>query len=153
MNKPTKEKVVAILNKPKACIWCPFYRENTFEGWCVYINKKLLDKKTSKYLSNTFKSKECQLNPLPQGHGDLIDRQALIESATKKGSCDWYDEIKNAPTVIEAESEKQGMQIVKIYNPYFEKEYKVAEGRGDIEYTLINIRKGKRFSSIRLIMI
>lgn len=34
------------------------------------------------------------------------------------------------------------MQIIKIYNPYFEKEYKVAEGIGDIEYALVNISKG-----------
>ena len=34
------------------------------------------------------------------------------------------------------------MQIVKIYNPYFEEEYKVAESKGDIEQTLVNIRRG-----------
>lgn len=35
------------------------------------------------------------------------------------------------------------MQIIKIYNPYFEKEYKVAESIGDIECALVYIRRGK----------
>lgn len=34
------------------------------------------------------------------------------------------------------------MQIVKIYNPYFEKEYEVAESKGDIEQALVNITRG-----------
>ncbi len=34
------------------------------------------------------------------------------------------------------------MQIVKIYNPYFDKEYKVVESKGDIEQILVNIIRG-----------
>ncbi len=34
------------------------------------------------------------------------------------------------------------MQIIKIYNPYFEKEYKVAESIGDVEFALANISRG-----------
>jgi len=34
------------------------------------------------------------------------------------------------------------MQIVKIYNPYFDKEYKVVESKGDIEQTIMNIERG-----------
>lgn len=34
------------------------------------------------------------------------------------------------------------MQIIKIYNPYFEQKYKVAESIGDIEYALVNISRG-----------
>lgn len=34
------------------------------------------------------------------------------------------------------------MQIVKIYNPYFEKEYEVIECKGYIEQTLVNIERG-----------
>lgn len=41
--------------------------------------------------------------PLPKGHGDLIDRKDLIENGTSKGFCDWYDEIKMADTIIEAD--------------------------------------------------
>ncbi len=41
--------------------------------------------------------------PLPKGHGDLIDRQALIDNGIKKGFCDWYDEIEMADTIIKAD--------------------------------------------------
>ena len=41
--------------------------------------------------------------PLPKGHGDLIDRQAVFDNGMKKGFCEWYDEIKYANPVIEAE--------------------------------------------------
>ena len=34
------------------------------------------------------------------------------------------------------------MTIVKINNPYFDKSYKVAESKGDIEHTLKNIVRG-----------
>ena len=40
---------------------------------------------------------------LPKGHGDLIDRQSLINNGIERGFCDWYDEIKYAPTIIEAD--------------------------------------------------
>lgn len=45
--------------------------------------------------------------PLPKGHRDLIDRQALIDNGIKKGFCDWYDEIKYANTIIEADKEQE----------------------------------------------
>lgn len=41
--------------------------------------------------------------PLPKGHGDLIDRQELINNGINKGFCDWYDEIKMADAIIEAD--------------------------------------------------
>lgn len=41
--------------------------------------------------------------PLPKGHGDLIDRQSLIDNGIEKGFCDWYNEMKYAPTIIEAD--------------------------------------------------
>lgn len=46
----------------------------------------------------------CPLKPLPEGHGDLIDRKALIENGIRKGFCNWYDEIKMADTIIEADT-------------------------------------------------
>jgi hypothetical protein len=45
--------------------------------------------------------------PLPKGHGDLIDRKALMENAYTKGFCSWYDEIKMADTIIEADTESE----------------------------------------------
>lgn len=42
--------------------------------------------------------------PLPKGHGDLIDRKALLNRPYEKGGfVEWYDEIKHAPTIIEAD--------------------------------------------------
>lgn len=43
--------------------------------------------------------------PLPKGYGDLIDRKDLIKNGISKGFCDWYDEIKMADTIIEADKE------------------------------------------------
>ena len=40
---------------------------------------------------------------LPKGHGELIDRKELIDDGVEKGFCDWYDEIKYAPTIIKAD--------------------------------------------------
>lgn len=42
--------------------------------------------------------------PLPKGYGDLIDRQTLIDNGINKGFCDWYDEIKMADAIIEADT-------------------------------------------------
>lgn len=44
--------------------------------------------------------------PLPKGHGDLIDRKALMSRPYETGGfVEWYDEIKYAPTIIEADKE------------------------------------------------
>lgn len=45
--------------------------------------------------------------PLPKGHGDLIDKQALITHGLNKGFCDWYDEIKYADAIIKADKESK----------------------------------------------
>lgn len=43
---------------------------------------------------------------LPKGHGDLIDRTALMSRPYETGGfVEWYDEIKYAPTIIEADKE------------------------------------------------
>lgn len=36
------------------------------------------------------------------------------------------------------------MSKIRVTNPYFEKEYEVVEGRGDIEYNLVRIKQGLR---------
>lgn len=36
------------------------------------------------------------------------------------------------------------MSKIRVTNPYFEKEYTVEEGRGDIEYNLVRIQQGLR---------
>ena len=43
--------------------------------------------------------------PLPKGHGELKDIDKIIRDGTSKGFCDWYDEMKYADTIIEADKE------------------------------------------------
>ena len=52
----------------------------------------------SKYLKNA--------TPLPKGHGRLKDVDKIISDGISKGFCDWYDEMKYAPTIIPAEGEE-----------------------------------------------
>lgn len=48
-------------------------------------------------------------NVLPKSHGRLIDADAVIDNGINKGFCNWYDEIKSAPTIIEAEEEAENV--------------------------------------------
>ena len=41
--------------------------------------------------------------PLPKGHGRLKDFDKIISDGISKGFCDWYDEMKYADTIIEAD--------------------------------------------------
>lgn len=43
--------------------------------------------------------------PLPKGHGKLKDIDKIINDGISKGFCDWYDEMKYAPTIIKADKE------------------------------------------------
>lgn len=43
--------------------------------------------------------------PLPKGHGKLIDADKVISDGIDKGFCDWYDELKNADVILEADNE------------------------------------------------
>lgn len=40
---------------------------------------------------------------LPKGHGDLKDTNKIINDGISKGFCDWYDEIKYAEVLVEAD--------------------------------------------------
>lgn len=40
---------------------------------------------------------------LPKGHGELKDTNKIINDGISKGFCDWYDEIKYAEVLIEAD--------------------------------------------------
>ncbi len=42
---------------------------------------------------------------LPKGHGKLKDTDKIINDGRSKGFCDWYDEIKYADTIIEADKD------------------------------------------------
>ena len=45
--------------------------------------------------------------PLPKGHGELKDIDKIVNDGISKGFCDWYDEMKYAPTIIEADKESE----------------------------------------------
>lgn len=44
---------------------------------------------------------------LPKGHGKLKDIDKIISDGRSKGFCEWYDEMKYAPTIIEADKENK----------------------------------------------
>lgn len=44
---------------------------------------------------------------LPKGHGKLKDVDKIISDGISKGFCDWYDEIKMADTIIEADRSEE----------------------------------------------
>ena len=45
--------------------------------------------------------------PLPKNHGRLKDIDKIINDGISKGFCDWYDEMKYAETIIEADKENE----------------------------------------------
>ena len=58
--------------------------------------------------------------PLPKGHGRLKDYDKIINDGIRKGFCDWYDEMKYAPTIIEADKAESEdyevfLELVKKY--------------------------------------
>lgn len=55
------------------------------------------------------KLREIVLNgtPLPEGHGRLKDIDKIIADGVSKGFCDWYDEMKYADTIVEADKESE----------------------------------------------
>ena len=82
------------MEMPKACVYrenghlitCPLY---DIDGYCGALNTEASHKENGK-LSG------CPLVPVPP-HGDLIDRDALPTSRVE------WEDIVNAPTIIEAE--------------------------------------------------
>ena len=81
---------------PKACEQCYFY-----DGLlCCVLDTYIHDPEN--------KHGECPLIEVPP-HGDLIDRDALLDTATihwsqtTNESCFPIDEINNMPTVVQAE--------------------------------------------------
>ena len=55
------------------------------------------------YIQNEFVSAILNGVSLPKSHGKLKDTDAIIDVGFSKGFCDWYYEIKYAPTIIEAD--------------------------------------------------
>jgi hypothetical protein len=45
--------------------------------------------------------------PLPERHGRLKDIDKIISDGMSKAFCDWYDEMKYASTIIEADKAEE----------------------------------------------
>ena len=61
----------------------------------------------SKYTNDAILEAFCNGIPLPKGHGRLKDFDKIISDGRSKGFCDWYDEMKYAPTIIKADEGKE----------------------------------------------
>lgn len=66
-----------------------------------YEKMKTMDEKGA--LENPYLMAIAQGTPLPKGHGNLKDIDKIISVGISKGFCDWYDEMKYADTIIEAD--------------------------------------------------
>ena len=44
---------------------------------------------------------------LPKGHGKLKDVDKIISDGISKGFCEWYDEMKYAPIIVEPDAESE----------------------------------------------
>ena len=60
------------MEMPKNCMECPF---SDHEAWCLIPG----DSKKRYYCPTEVKSEHCPLVEVPEPHGDLIDRQKLLE--------------------------------------------------------------------------
>ena len=89
------QKAVLVIDMPKDCRRCQLM----VDRFCYGIP---MDEVHDNININERPS-WCPLRPLPEGHGDLIDRKDLIENGLRKGFCDWYDEIKMADAIIESD--------------------------------------------------
>lgn len=85
-------KAVLMIDMPKNCAECKLmYLQGIGEAICDAVDWEE-------------RPSWCPLRSLPEGHGDLIDRKDLIANGIRKGFCDWYDEIKMADAIIEADT-------------------------------------------------
>jgi hypothetical protein len=94
------------MEMPKSCCACPLFKSN--------MSKQLFCKAFGAFDKSDYdklpieRMKNCPLVPVPE-HGDLIDRDALLDTATihwsqtTNESCFPIDEIEYAPTIIPEE--------------------------------------------------
>lgn len=88
---------------PKACEWCRFI-SGGLEWYCDVGKMRIYDYKSI--------HKDCPLVEVPTPHGDLIDRDDLIDEINRiypSYGMDYeaaYSSISQADIIIEAEEEK-----------------------------------------------
>jgi len=81
------------INKPKSCFNCYF---NMYDCHCK-INSGKIDR------DDWTCDKPCPIVEVPVPHGDLIDRNALIEFCAERWIPLNVDAVNMQPTIIEAE--------------------------------------------------
>ena len=96
------------IEMPRCCNKCPML---AYEGHTLCICRALPAIEEGEVLKPwKNKRKDCPLKPIPP-HGDLIDRDALLDTATihwsqtTNESCFPIDEIEYAPAIIPASKE------------------------------------------------
>ena len=91
------------------------YKDIIENGLCGYSSVR-------ENVSNAIKAS----TPLPKNHGDLIDRDELLNCSYEIDGAYTYeevvhiDDVRQAPTIIEAEKEKEKMTITKINDNYMD---------------------------------
>lgn len=87
--------VVLGMEMPARCGKCDFWNEITFCAVTGANIREFIEKRT--------RADDCPLRPLPEKHGELIDRDALLSA--KWDWCDAEEAIRNATAIVEAEGE------------------------------------------------
>ena len=74
-------------------------------GWGCPLNSYGICTAKHEILDNCYEELPdwCPLRPLPEKHGDLIDRNALLSGEWER--CDAEEAIRNAAAIVEAEGE------------------------------------------------
>ena len=93
------------MEMPKSCGQCPMHHPLFHTQYCGILNKNCSPHNTMK--------KWCPLIQLPEGHGRLIDADALKDIIGKFSLCweygqgvsDCFAALVSAPTIIEAEGD------------------------------------------------
>ena len=96
--------------KCRECLLCEPYNDGTENEFCIPTGKPLIEGETPQDPKGEGRS--CPLVELPEKHGDLIDRDALIRDhfspehriALSEANKTWMRKIINdAPTIVESE--------------------------------------------------
>jgi hypothetical protein len=101
------------MEMPKTCGLCKFCLDDSriCNGYCMFFHRRV---------NMMERDKSCPIVPLPEGHGRLIDADALERVCKEIADCEWNkktapysweyaynqfigDEISDAPTIVPAE--------------------------------------------------
>ena len=106
--------IIPNMKMPMSCLACPLAREMFGCLVCVgFFKENLIGRRVYKIdlkeSDTDFNRPDwCPLVPIPEGHGRLVDADALVADTSFFDGDDWYygysaKQIQNAPTILEAE--------------------------------------------------